>query len=91
MCSSDLHTRGALFAGDLPQVCPDRRWVSFMYSYPNYLPLGAASVRGIVAALEPFQFEKLFGAWPRFVVEADAKSAVRRSAERYLRGLDEAR
>ncbi len=83
--------RGALFAGDLPQVCPDRRWVSFMYSYPNYLPLGAASVRRIVGALEPFQFEKLFGAWPRFVVEADAKSAVRRSAERYLRGLDEAR
>ncbi len=78
---------GALFTGDLPQVCMDRRWVSFMYSYPNYLPLSAASVGRIVAALEPFEFGKLFGAWPDFVIRADAKSAVRRSAERYLRAL----
>lgn len=77
----------ALFAGDLPQVCPDRRWVSFMYSYPNYLPLSAESVRRIVAALEPFEFEKLFGAWPGFVIHSDAKSAVRRSAERYCLAL----
>ncbi len=75
---------GALFSGDLPQVCMDQRWVSFMYSYPNYLPLSAASVNRIVAALEPFQFGKLFGAWPGFVIHADAKSVVRRSAERYL-------
>ena len=78
---------GALFSGDLPQVCMDRRWVSFMYSYPNYLPLSAASVRRIVATLEPFEFGKLFGAWPGFVVHADAKSVVRRSAERYLQAL----
>ena len=78
---------GALFTGDLPQVCMDRWWVSFMYSYPNYLPLSAMSVKRIVAALEPFQFEKLFGAWPGFVVETDAKNVVRRSAERYLKAL----
>ena len=78
---------GALFAGDLPQVCMDRRWLSFMYSYPNYLPLSSASVSRIVRVLEPFAFEKLFGAWPGFVVHADAKSVVRRSAERYLHSL----
>jgi hypothetical protein len=78
---------GMLFTGDLPQVCMDRRWVSFMYSYPNYLPLSAASVSRIVATLEPFEFGKLFGAWPGFVIHADAKSAVRRSAERYLHAL----
>ena len=80
--------RGALFSGDLPQVCPDRQWLSFMYSYPNYLPLSAASVRRIVAALEPFEFDVLYGAWPRFVIDAKAKSAVLRSAERYLGALD---
>jgi hypothetical protein len=78
---------GALFSGDLPQVCMDRRWVSFMYSYPNYMPLSAASVRRIVATLEPFEFGKLFGAWPGFVIHADAKFVVRRSAERYLQAL----
>jgi hypothetical protein len=31
--------RGALLAGDIIQVVPDRKHVSFMYSYPNYIPL----------------------------------------------------
>jgi len=78
---------GSLFSGDLPQVCLDRRWVSFMYSYPNYLPLSATSVRRIVATLETFEFGKLFGAFPGFVIKADAKDVVRRSAERYLQAL----
>jgi hypothetical protein len=80
---------GALFTGDQPQVCPDRRYVSFMYSYPNFVPLDAGSVRRIVAALEPFSFEKLYGAWPNFVVQGDAKEAVRRSAERYLQAIEQ--
>jgi len=74
--------------GDQPQVCPDRRFVSFMYSYPNFVPLGAASVRRIVSRLEPFSFTKLYGAWPNFVVEGSAKDALRRSAERYLKALE---
>ncbi len=78
---------GALFTGDQPQVCPDRRYVSFMYSYPNFIPLDASSVRHIVAMLERFSFAKLYGAWPNFVVQAKAKEVVRASAERYLRAL----
>ena len=31
--------------GDVLQVVQDRRFVSFMYSYPNYIPLPAATVR----------------------------------------------
>src|SRR5947209_13532059 len=31
--------RGALLTGDVIQVGADRRSVSFMYSYPNYIPL----------------------------------------------------
>ena len=79
--------KGALLSGDIIQVVPSRGWVSFMYSYPNWVPLSAATVQHIVAALEPFAYEKLYGAWPGFVIEADAKSAVRRSAERYLHAL----
>jgi len=80
--------QGALFTGDQPQVCPDKRYVSFMYSYPNFIPLKAASVRRIVSTLEPFSFTKLYGAWPDFVVQGDAKEALRRSAERYLRAVE---
>ena len=35
------------------QVVPDRRYVSFMYSYPNLIPLPASTVRRIVEKLEP--------------------------------------
>jgi glyoxylase-like metal-dependent hydrolase (beta-lactamase superfamily II) len=80
--------RGVLLAGDILQVVPDRRFVSFMYSYPNYIPLPAATVRRMVETLEPYAFERVYGAWFGAVVRADAKAAVRRSAERYIRALD---
>ena len=78
---------GALMTGDMPQVCPDRRHVSFMYSYPNFIPVNGATVRDIVRKLERYKFAKLYGAWPKFKVAGDAKLAVRRSAERYLRAI----
>lgn len=80
--------RGVLLAGDILQVVQDRRFVSFMYSYPNYIPLPGATVRRMVAMLEPYPFERVYGAWFGAVVRADAKEAVRRSAERYLRALE---
>jgi glyoxylase-like metal-dependent hydrolase (beta-lactamase superfamily II) len=79
---------GVLLAGDILQVVQDRRFVSFMYSYPNYIPLPAATVRRMAAMLEPYPFERVYGAWFGAVVRADAKAAVRRSAERYVRALE---
>ena len=76
--------RGALFTGDTIYVVSDRRWVSFMYSYPNLIPLDAATVLRIVAAVEPFTFDRLHSSWRDSVVARDAKGAVRRSAERYI-------
>jgi hypothetical protein len=76
-----------LLSGDIVQVIPDRRWVSFMYSYPNLIPLGEAAVRGIVAALEPFSFDRIIGAWWGRIVEPDGKGVVRRSADRYVRAI----
>ncbi|MEK0083399.1 MBL fold metallo-hydrolase [Benzoatithermus flavus] len=80
---------GVLLAGDILQVVQDRRWLSFMYSYPNYLPLPAATVRRMAAMLDPYPFEHLHGAWFDAAVQGDAKAAVKRSAERYLRALGE--
>ena len=79
--------RGALLAGDIVQVVQDRRFVSFMYSYPNLIPLPGPTVRRIVAKLEPYAFDRIYGAWWGRVVRADAHDAVRRSAERYLRAI----
>lgn len=79
---------GALLSGDLLQVAQDRRWVSFMYSYPNYIPLPATEIDRIVAAVEPFEFDRVYGAWWDRNVGSDAKEAVRRSAARYKRALE---
>jgi hypothetical protein len=76
--------KGALFTADTIMVVADRRYVTFMYSYPNYIPLNASAVRGIVAAVEPYAFDRIYGSWPGSVVAEDAKAAVRRSAERYI-------
>jgi glyoxylase-like metal-dependent hydrolase (beta-lactamase superfamily II) len=79
--------RRALLSGDIVHVIPDRRYVSFMYSYPNLIPLAPSRVRGIAAALEPFDFDTIHGAWWDRVVERDGSGIVRRSAERYVRAI----
>ena len=80
--------RGALLTGDIIQVIPDRTFVSFMYSYPNLIPLPARKVEHIAESIEPLAFERIYGAWWDAVVEKDAKEAVRRSAERYIRAIE---
>ena len=51
---------------------------------PQYTPLPAATVRRMLALLEPYAFEQVYGAWFGAVVRAP-KEAVRRSAERHPR------
>lgn len=79
--------RGAVLSGDILQVAQDRRWVSFMYSFPNYVPLSAGQVDRIVAAVDRFDFDRIYGAWWDRNVDGGAKEAVHRSAERYKQHL----
>jgi len=79
--------KGALLTGDIITVVQDRRYVSFMRSYPNLIPLGASAINRIVERTGPFSFEHIYGGWWKANVLADAKAAVARSAERYLRAI----
>jgi glyoxylase-like metal-dependent hydrolase (beta-lactamase superfamily II) len=80
--------RSTLLSGDILQVIPDRRYVSFMWSYPNLIPLSAVEVQHIAAALEPWQFDRILGAWWDRLVPRDGNEVVRRSAERYAARLE---
>ena len=75
--------RGALLSGDIVQVIPDRKFVSFMRSYPNLIPLAAPAVERIGALLEPFAFDAIHGAWFDRTIPRDGKAIVRRSIARY--------
>ena len=77
--------RGALLAGDIVAVAPDCRQVSFMRSYPNMLPLGAAAVRAIAQRLAPWRFDRIYSAFWDRVLERDAAPALEESVERYVR------
>jgi len=79
--------KGALLTGDIITVVQDRRYVSFLRSYPNLIPLGASAIGRIVERIEPFPFEQIYGGWWQANVHADAKAAVKRSAQRYLRAI----
>ena len=80
--------RSTLLSGDIVMAVPDRSYVSFMWSYPNLIPLPAREVERIAAALEPWSFERILGAWWDRLVPRDGSEVVRRSAARYAQALN---
>ena len=79
--------KGALLTGDVIQVGQDRKTVSFMYSFPNYIPVNAGTVRRIVAAVEPFEFDQIYGAWFGQNILSNAKQSLHYSADRYIAAI----
>jgi hypothetical protein len=49
-------------AGDIVMVIPDRRFVSFMWSYPGLIPLPGREVLRIADA-RALAFDRILGAW----------------------------
>lgn len=74
---------GSLFPGDAVQVAMDRRFASFMYSYPNGIPLNEAGIAALRARLQPLRFEDVFGFSIGRQIIGDAKARVEASFDRY--------
>ncbi len=79
--------RGALLSADIVTVVPDRDWVSFMWSYPNLIPLAAREIRRIRSVIEGLRFDRVYGGWWDRVMAEGAHEKVLRSADRYLRAI----
>jgi hypothetical protein len=79
--------KGALFGGDITMVAQDRRHVTFMYSFPNYIPLNATAVNRIAAAVDPYEFDSVYGAWTDRNLIGGGKQAFAQSVERYLKAI----
>ena len=78
--------RGVLLSGDILQVTPDGM-VSFLYSYPNLIPLPAKAVRAIAAAVKPFSYDRIYGAWWERQIDSNAAAIVTASARRYIEAV----
>lgn len=76
--------RGLLCSSDTATVAEDRKFLSFMRSYPNFIPLSAREVEKIGAALAPYSFERIYGHYFDRVIAAQGKRVLELSIARYL-------
>jgi len=80
--------RGVICSGDILTVATDRKWLSFMRSYPNFIPLSARTVDKIGAALKPFAFETIYGHYFDRVIAKDGKAVLEASVARYVAAVE---
>jgi hypothetical protein len=80
--------RGVVCSGDTLTVTTDRKWLSFMRSYPNFIPLSARTVEHIGTALAPFAFETIYGHYFDRVIGTDAKAVLEKSVARYVAAVE---
>ena len=80
--------RGVVCSGDILTVATDRKWLSGMRSYPNFIPLSAREVEHIGAAMAPFSFDVLYGHYFDRVIAKDAKAVLEKSVARYLANIN---
>jgi glyoxylase-like metal-dependent hydrolase (beta-lactamase superfamily II) len=78
--------KGSLLVGDVIQVCPDRKSVSFMYSYPNYIPLSGKEVFSIYSLIKDLLFDAIYGAFGHHIFYG-GKEALEFSVKRYLKRI----
>ncbi|EKM0374215.1 MBL fold metallo-hydrolase, partial [Cronobacter turicensis] len=86
----DARGDGLLLTGDILQVTPGANGVSFMWSYPNMLPLPATTVSAMTRKLDSVKFSTLYGAFEGREIAASASEIVRRSSEKYVACLNNA-
>lgn len=80
--------KGAILSGDLIQVVLDRKFLGFMRSFPNYIPLGEKAVRAVAATVEPYSYDAIYGAFWDRVIPVNAKAVMKASVERHIEWLN---
>lgn len=82
--SAVVHWKDMLLVGDTIFVTPGEDRVTFVWSAPNRLPLPESAVRGVVEAVSPYRFDRIYGGWWQPVISSNAKEILEKSASRYI-------
>jgi hypothetical protein len=80
--------RGVLCSSDIATVATSRRLLTFMYSYPNFIPLSARQVEGIAAAVAPFRYDTIYGHYFDRVIPTGGEELMKTSIARYLAAIN---
>ncbi|TFK49561.1 hypothetical protein OE88DRAFT_1719572 [Heliocybe sulcata] len=75
---------GVLFCSDTFKIAIDRRMMTFMWSYPNYIPLPPKDVQKIWQSIRPYDFDDIYSAWPGDIAYGNGKAKVLKSARRFI-------
>lgn len=75
---------GTILAGDILQITPGANAVSFMWSYPNMLPLAAETVARILQRLTTVKFARMYGAFEGQDITNNASEIVQCSGAKYI-------
>lgn len=77
---------GALLSGDTLMVLPNALGVSFMRSYPLYVPLPLGDIERIERRLQPYRFERIYGPWSDRCI-TDGNAELTRAVNHYKAAL----
>jgi hypothetical protein len=84
-----LHYKDLVLSGDIIMVAQDRNWTSFMYSYPNLIPLSKSKILQIKERIGKYKFDSLYSAFEGKEILHSADERVRNSAERYMKRISD--
>lgn len=75
----------SLLTGDSIYVGRDRRAVTFMYSYPNHIPLPKKEIEQIRDRMANVQFDRIYGAFDGMIIAENGRAVFDASIQRYLK------
>ncbi len=80
-----------LLTGDTLQVVADPRRVTFLWSYPNMIPLCAGTIRRMADALKQWHIDRIYGFSVGRDIMENGSAAIEHSARRYIDVVSEDR
>jgi hypothetical protein len=76
---------GVLLTGDTINISPGEDRVAFLYSAPNRLPLPERGVHGVVEAVQPYSYDRMYAHWWAPAIRRDAQRILKESTDHYLK------
>ncbi len=75
---------GTIFCGDTFQIAPNKKHISVMYSYPNYIPVPLKEIDRIKQQVASIRFDNIYGAFDNQQILLNGKELLQHSLEKYV-------